>query len=368
MGSPVRILHVVVNMNRGGAETLIMNLYRNIDRSKVQFDFLTCKVGEFDSEIKKLGGRIFRIPYVSEVGHGKYINSLDRFFTSHNEYKIVHSHMDKMSGFVLRSANNAGIPIKIAHSHSTKSQGSIFAKLYKWYAGKYILTNSTHLIACSEKSAQWMFKEKADQTIILKNAVDIRKFQYTVNQKDLIRKKLNIKPNTLVIGHVGRFDYPKNHRFLIKILNNIVNKNQDTVLLLIGDGKLKSIIEKKVSKLNLQDHVKFLGVRTDVESLLHAMDIFVFPSIYEGLPVTLIEAQAAGLPCLVSDKVTKEVTMNSNSIEFLPLNNIKKWVDSINDRRNIVRVKANELTSFNEDYDISNVANSTQEMYLSVAR
>ena len=192
MGGPIRILHVVVNMNRGGAETLIMNLYRNMDRSKVQFDFLTCREGAFDEEIAAMGGRIHRIPYVTDVGHFGYVKALDAFFTSHPEYKIVHSHMDKMSGLVLRSAKKAGIPIRIAHSHNTSSEGGTATKVYKSYAGKFILPNASHLLACSNLAANWLFEKKANQARILKNGIDCDQFAFSAEVRKQVREELKL--------------------------------------------------------------------------------------------------------------------------------------------------------------------------------
>jgi glycosyltransferase involved in cell wall biosynthesis len=364
VGSPIRILHVVVNMNRGGAETLIMNLYRNMDRSKVQFDFLTNKKGVFDPEITRLGGRIYRIPYVTDVGHIKYIKSLDYFFSVHKEYKVVHSHMDKMSGFVLRSAAKAGIPCRVAHSHSTRSQGNLFSRLYKWYAGKYILSNSTHLMACSKKSAQWLFLDKANHSLIVRNAIDSKQFEFSYIHRESARSQLNIKKNAFVLGHVGRFDHPKNHSFIIDLFSEIVKKNKDTILLLIGDGKLRPNIESRVNALGLQENVKFLGERSDVHLMLQAMDVFVFPSLYEGLPVTLIEAQGAGLPCVVSDHITEEVDMGIKAIKYLSLNNVSDWVNSINSLREKERIRETKTSILQKGHDISSISHSTQELYL----
>jgi glycosyltransferase involved in cell wall biosynthesis len=368
MGGPIRVLHVVVNMNRGGAETLIMNLYRNIDRSKVQFDFLTCKKGVFDSEITRLGGRIYRIPYVTEIGHRKYIKSLDYFFRVHKNYKIVHSHMDKMSGFILRSAAKVKIPFRIAHSHSTRSQGGVISRLYKWYAGNFIFRNATHFMACSQKSAEWLFLEKANKALIVKNAIDCDQFMYSSLQREKIRKAFSINKNTFVVGHVGRFDHPKNHIFLIDIFKRILDVHKDSLLILIGDGELKNLVKNKVNDLRLQEHVRFLGVRNDVHLLYQAMDVFVFPSLYEGLPVTLIEAQSSGLPCLVSDHITEEVDMGIKAIRYLSLNNKMNWVESINSVRNKERIKETKLPFIQKGYEITDTAYSTQQLYLNLVR
>src|SRR5690625_4425482 len=205
MDSPLRILHVVVNMNRGGAETLIMNLYRNINRSKVQFDFLTFKPGVFDTEIKNMGGRVHRIPYITDRGHIGFTQALSQFFKKQREYKVIHSHMDKMSGFILKFAKKAKIPIRIAHSHNTESEGGLLAKVYKWYGGSHILTSATHFYACSNKAATWLFKNKSKEAYILKNGIETNQFTFSPNARQTIRSELKLKKDTLVLGHVGRF-------------------------------------------------------------------------------------------------------------------------------------------------------------------
>jgi glycosyltransferase involved in cell wall biosynthesis len=369
MGSPVRILHVVVNMNRGGAETLIMNLYRNIDRTKVQFDFLTCKKGVFDSEITRLGGKIYRIPYVTEIGHLKYIKSLDYFFSAHKNYHVVHSHMDKMSGFVLRSAAKAGILFRVAHSHNTSSEGSVIAKLYKWYAGSKILNNATHLVACSQKAANWLFQKNADKALILKNGIDCNKFQFSNEIRNKVRKELNIPENYFIVGHVGRFNHQKNHKFLIDVFAETLKANEKSILLLIGEGDLLPAIQKKVNYLDLNDHVKFLGVREDVHQLFQAFDVFVFPSYHEGLPVTLIEAQSIGLPCLISDKITNEVDMGLGTVRYLPINNLEKWKISMDVvRKSLLRSEKTKKVLKNNGYDIKSSASQTQDLYLKMVR
>ncbi|HHK5535702.1 glycosyl transferase family 1 [Bacillus cereus] len=369
MGTPLRVLHVVVNMNRGGAETLIMNLYRNIDRSKVQFDFLTCKEGVFDDEVVKLGGKVHRIPYVTDVGHRGYIKALNTFFSSHPQYKIVHSHMDKMSGLVLRSAKKAGIPVRISHSHSTSSEGGTIAKIYKWYAGAFIVPCATHFLACSITAAKWLFADRVSTTEILKNGIECDKFAFSSEIREQVRKELKLHEDAFVIGHVGRFAYPKNHTFLIDIFAQLIESRPKSILLLVGDGPLRVEMEKKVEKLNLTDRVKFLGIRSDINCLLQAFDTFIFPSIYEGLPVTLIEAQGAGLPCIISDTITQDVDLGLNLVEQCSLLEVREWtgkLQSIADRK-ISRSIA-QFALAEKGYDIKNITGFTQKFYVAVSR
>ncbi len=365
MGDPVRVLHVVVNMNRGGAETLIMNLYRNMDRSKVQFDFLTSKQGTFDAEIESMGGKIHRIPYVTDVGHTKYVKELDHFFKTNSAYKIVHSHMDKMSGLILRAAKKARIPVRIAHSHNTKSEGGMASQLYKWYAGNHINPNATHLYACSNAAAKWLFRTKSIETFILKNGIECDKFQYSSDVRKRVRSELQLEKESLVIGHVGRFNHQKNHLFLLDVFSDVVKSLPNAVLILVGGGTLQSKIEEKIIELHLEKQVKLLGIREDIDALLQAFDLFVFPSLHEGLPVTLIEAQGAGLPCLISNTITREVDMGTSLVQYLPLTPSTHWVGQIvdlarkNQSRNLSENVLNE-----KGYNIRKTAKLTQNTYM----
>lgn len=351
MGDPIRILHVVVNMNRGGAETLIMNLYRNIDRSKVQFDFLTCKEGTLDNEILAMGGKVHRIPYVSEVGYFKYIKALDHFFSLYKEYTIVHSHMDKMSGFVLRSAEKAGISKRIAHSHSTISEGSFVARVFKWYAGLNIEKNATHCFACSKEAAKWLFLKNMNKVDILNNGIEFEKFKYDSEIRKSVRSELGVSPEHYIIGHVGRFSHPKNHTFLIDVFADVLKIRPDSTLILVGDGPLRHEIEEKARKLNLWDKTKLLGVRDDINRILQSFDILLFPSLYEGLPVTLVEAQGSGLSCVISDTITRDVDLGAGLIQFESLNNspadwaekVTKFKDRVEDIQGLIQRKGFDI-------------------------
>ncbi|GAA0427117.1 glycosyltransferase family 1 protein [Virgibacillus salarius] len=367
MGSPLRVLHVVVNMNRGGAETLLMNLYRNMDRTRVQFDFLTCREGEFDATIKQMGGRIHRIPYITDVGHHGFRRGLRQFFQQNQEYSIVHSHLDKMSGLVLREAKAANVPIRISHSHNTESEGSLATKLYKSFAGSFITQSATHYYACSQAAANWLFKNKAQQAFILKNGIEADKFQFSQQLRNDMREKLRISENTFVIGHVGRFTRQKNHLYLLELFKEIQREIPNTVLLLVGDGPLKSKVKKRISELNLESHVRLLGIRKDIHLLLQAFDTFIFPSLHEGLPVTLIEAQTAGLPCIIANTITKEVDMGFGLIEYIELNAKDRWIKQIMKchKAAFTRYMYEDAVS-QRGYDIRKTARETQDAYINL--
>ncbi|MEW9501081.1 glycosyltransferase family 1 protein [Jeotgalibacillus marinus] len=365
MGGPLRVLHVVVNMNRGGAETLIMNLYRNIDRTKVQFDFLTCHEGVFDEEIKAMGGKIHRIAYVTKVGHRLYLKNLDQFFKQHQHYKIVHSHMDKMSGFVLRAAARAAIPVRIAHSHNTSSEGGPLSKAYKWYAGKHILKYATQFYACSETAANWLFDKSSNQSLILKNGIECDRFEFSVPNRKKMREDCHLDHHSFVIGHVGRFNQQKNHLFLLEVFADLVQYVPQAQLLLVGEGTLQTSIEKKIQDLHLVNNVHLLGVREDVHLLMQGFDVFAFPSLHEGLPVTLIEAQCAGIPCLISENITDEVDLEMGLVQKISITNKKIWVKALLQTRKQHQVrKTNEKKISQKGYNIRQTAVTTEKSYL----
>lgn len=361
---PIRILHVVTYMGRGGLETMLMNYYRNMDRTKIQFDFLVHRdfEADYDLEILSLGGKIYHVPRLNPFDRN-YIKTIDNFFNIHNEYKIVHSHLDCMSGIPLKYAKKNGIPIRIAHAH-TKSQDKNLKYPIKLVAKQMIPQYATKLFACGNEAGSWMFHGRKFN--ILNNAIDAEKYQYNEKIRTKCREQLKLH-NQLVVGHVGRFSPPKNHDFLIEIFYELLKKKPNSKLLLIGDGEGRKLIEKKAIRLGIKNQVLFLGVRSDVSQLMQAIDVFVFPSLYEGLPVTLIEAQAAGLPCLISNQVPLECKMTD-------LVHVKKlsddasiWADKILDLSK--KERKNTMSYIKEcGYDIHVNAQRLQSYYLRVSR
>ena len=319
-------------MNRGGLETMLMNYYRQMNHSEIQFDFIVHrqKKGHYDDEILKLGGRIIRMPQIRPGNYQNYFKKLDKFFNVNREYKVVHSHINENSSFVLRAAKKYGIPCRIAHSHLS-DLGVDFKLPFRLYARYSMKNHPNKYFACSKNAGQWLFGDQAlkgNELIVLNNAVNVDDFKYNAEVRSRIRKELGIK-NELVLGHIGRFNKQKNHDFLIDIFKSVVNIKPDSILLLAGEGDLRVRIEKKVRQLGLSDKVKFLGVRGDVSDLMQAMDIFLFPSLFEGLPVVLVEAQAAGLRCIVSSAITRESDVTGR-VEFMNLHEApEKWANLI---------------------------------------
>ena len=329
---PIRIAQIIGKWLGGGVESVVMNYYRHIDRTKIQFDFI-CDEDSTNipyDEIKKLGGKIILVPPYQKVF--EYQKDLIKIFKDNN-YKIVHSHLNTLSVFPLRAAKKAGVPVRIAHSHSTTNKKEWKKNLVKQILRPFSKVYATDYMCCSELAGRWLFGNKEydkGNVYLLNNAIDLDKFKYDEQLRNKKRKELNIKDDTLVIGHVGRFVEQKNHRFLIDIFNEFHKQNNDSLLLLVGQGPLMEEIKEKVNSLGLKDCVKFLGQRNDVSELYNLMDLFLFPSLYEGLGIVTIEAQCTKVPCIVSDKIPSVVEI-SNNIKFLKLNNdIEDWTNEIN--------------------------------------
>ena len=361
--NPIRVLQVIRQMNVGGAETFLMNTYRNIDREKVQFDFLVNDTGFFDEEIKSLGGKIYYMDYITQIGQMEYKKKLKTFFKEHSEYTIVHSHIDQVSGIILKAAKESNIPNRISHSHNTRNTNSLLGKMYKKYLQSKINKNATVLMACGEEAAKWLFKEKANEAIIVPNGIDLKRYKYDENIRKKIREELHIDENTIVCGHIGRFSKQKNHKFLIEIFKEYQNINSNSRLILVGDGQLRKQIEKQIKKQKLQESVMLLGKREDSENLYQVFDLLLFPSLFEGMSLVTLEAQAEGLPILCSDTIDRKTDI-TKTIEFMSLkksaNHWAKKIENMDKSRNI---KNNEILSLT-DYNISILAKKMEDKYI----
>ena len=328
---PIRVAQIMGKWVGGGVEAVVMNYYRHIDRDKIQFDFI-CDDDSIripTEEIEKLGGKVILIPPYQKVF--KYHKILKKVLQE-GQYKIVHSHINALSVFSLWAAKSAGVPVRIAHSHSTSNKKEWKKTLLKNILRPFSKVFATDYFCCSELAGRWLFGNKTyDQgkVYLLNNAIDVDKFKYDEKIRKEKRKELNIKDNQLVIGHIGRFVQQKNHEFLIDIFNEIYKQDKNAILLLIGEGPLKEEIQNKVDELRLDKNVKFLGQRSDANELYQSMDVFVLPSLYEGLPVVGVEAQAAGLPCFFSTAMTKE-TKVLDTTQFIDLSkSTKQWSDMV---------------------------------------
>ena len=316
----VRVLHYVGIMNRGGMETFIMNLYRNIDRNKIQFDFAVHgdRAGDFEKEISALGGKFYYFPHMRKDPL-KYRKAWKAFWKNNKErYVAFHMHTNSLANIIaLEEAAKAGIPIRIVHSHSSMANKGrlqwLNDILHKWHQNR-LPKLATHLFACSDRAAEWLFGRteiKGLNVTKINNGVQISDFRYDPEIGKKLRTELNISDKK-VIGHIGTFLPVKNHTFLIETIEKCYFSDPSVRCLLVGNGSRFNEIKDIVKQKHLQDVILFLGVRDDVNKLLSAMDLFIMPSLYEGLPVSLVEVQANGLPALVSDTITKDVAMQNN--------------------------------------------------------
>lgn len=350
MTEPIRIAQVVGKMLGGDVEAVVMNYYRHIDRSKVQFDFLV----DSDStlvprkEIESLGGRVFEIPPYQHVI--EYQRELQRLFKQEG-WEIVHSHINALSVFPLHAAKKAGVPVRIAHSHSTSGKGehakNALKAVLKTQSNRY----PTHRFACSKFAGEWLFGKGVDFEVVY-NAIDLDRFRFNAEARVQARADLGLVGNQFAIGHVGRFTAQKNHTFLIDVFTEVAKRRDDAVLLLVGTGEAWDSVKALVDERGLTDRLQFLGQRSDVNRLYQAFDAFVLPSLYEGLGLVGVEAQVSGLPCLLSDAITREVDVTGRC-SFLPIDDPLAWVNAINAlilESDAKRVSVNE--DLFEQYDI----------------
>lgn len=362
---PTRVLQVVINMNAGGIENMLMNLYREIDRDKIQFDFLfhTDEKCFFEDEILSLGGKIHRMYPIRLHNLSKYLKDTLQFFQNH-DYRIVHSHMNIWSYFILQQAKKANIPIRVAHSHI--AYDSIWdlplnRVPFVFVLKKLINEPLTHRFACGEAAGKWLFGHQ-DFTVI-NNAIQADRFKYKSEIAQEMKQLLEIE-DKVCFGHVGRFNSQKNHDFLIDIFEHIKTEVPNAVLILLGDGKLKKQIEEKVKSKNLDKDVLFLGIQKNVNDYLQAFDYFLMPSLFEGLPVSLVEAQANGLKIFASNQMTTETDITGN-ISFLPVDKgTQVWVDEVLKFQDFIKTNTkNKIVK--AGYDIQSNAISMQNFYLS---
>lgn len=362
---PIRVAHIIGKMVGGGVESFVMNYYRNIDRRKIQFDFIIDSDSKIvpKEEIEKLGGRIIEIPPYQHIF--KYVRELKKVLKK-NKYKIVHSHLNSLSVFPLFCAWSEKIPVRIAHSHSTTNKMERKKNFVKNILKPFSKLFATEYFACSEHAGRWLFGNKSfeqNDVNVIHNAIEVEKFKFNENVRKRVREEYDFQ-DKFVIGHVGRFVKQKNHEFLIDVFNLVVKEKENAVLILIGEGPLEDRIKNKVKKFNLEGKVYFLGIRDDVNELMQAMDCFLFPSLYEGLGIVAIEAQFAGVNCICSTEVPKE-TQISEKIRFLELNNsIECWKEMI---LNICDLQKERYKLFNElsnIYDINKEAKRLEEKYI----
>ena len=330
MSEPLRVAQIMGKMNRGGVEAVVMNYYRAMDKTKVQFDFFVDADSEFPQkeELEQAGAGVFMLPPYSRMwAWQKQLTKQLR----QGRYSIVHAHINTMNVFPMLCAWRAGVPVRICHNHSTAHPGEGKKTVLKYLLRPFNRLFATHWFACGRKAAEWMYGRQAvehNRVVVLPNAIDTTRFAFDEAQRVQIREQLEIEPDVLVLGHVGRFCYQKNHRFLIEIFAELHQMTKSR-LLLIGEGELTQSIRDLVHQKGLEKEVIFLGGKQDTAPYYNAMDAFCLPSFYEGLPVVAIEAQCSGLPCLLSDEVTEEAVLTDRAERFPLENSALQWAQWI---------------------------------------
>ena len=366
---PIRVLQISYDMNLGGAETLIMNIYRNIDRTKVQFDFLLHCPDEsaYDKEILSLGGRIYRLPRYMGYNKIGYDRDLRRFLSEHLEYTIIHDHLMDSATETLRIANEMG-RITVAHSHASGmpfSAGELIRRRFR----RNLWRIADYRFACSKDAGKWLYRGKAGFEI-LNNGIDTNAFRFRSETRAAVRKELGIGESTMLTGTVGRLEPQKNQQRLLDIFPAILERKPDSRLIMVGSGSLETEIKTRINNLGLSDKVILTGPRTDVNELLAGFDVFVLTSLSEGLGIVLVEAQASGLPCVFSDTIPTDVDLIPQLVRRVSLRDGNElWADKILDCSGpeISREDCWEKVAA-EGYDIRESARKLQDFYLSATK
>ena len=362
----IRVLHMFASLDVGGSQTVMMNIYRNIDREKIQFDFVIDHPKEdyFAEEIRSLGGRVYTMPAFRGTNAGEIRRDWNNFFYTHPEYTILHSHTRSYAALYLPVARAHGVKT-IIHSHSTSTGGGVKGAV-KAVMQLPLRHQADVLMACSLDAGEWLYGKRACQSerfILLPNGIDTRRFALAPGTRERYRRELGLE-GRYVIGNVGRFYDVKNHTFLLDVFQKIHEREPEAMLLLVGVGPLQQQMAQKAVELGVAEQVIMTGNRDDVPELLGAMDVFAFPSLWEGLPMTVVEAQAAGLPCVLSDTITKEVDV-SPLVEYLPLGDAEQWADALLTRRQRQDVSKNIARA---GFDIRSSVKRLTELYTALDR
>lgn len=368
--APIRVLHVVGRMDRGGIETLLMNLYRSIDRTQVQFDFLAHygREAAYNDEIRALGGKIYEMPALKSERRVyyrrvfSYILALHRFFREHPEYRILHGHMTNIAAIYMPIAKAYGVSCRIAHSHSTKGKPGLQGLLTE-LLHKPVSRMTTEYFACSHSAAAWLFPSVPEAQIHrFPNAIDLERFRYRPEVRRAVRQSLALG-NALTVICVARFRPEKNQMFLVDVWKHLLHRRPDAVLLFVGDGPCEEVVRTAVIAAGLENKIRFLGPRSDVADLLNAADAFVLPSLWEGLPVTGIEALANGLHGVVSDGIPREMDP-TNMVTYLSLQaHPEAWANALLSAAALPREDVQHQLC-NAGFDIHTAASWLQNFYL----
>lgn len=366
----IRILHSVSNMDRAGIETMLMNYYRHMDRSKIQFDFLCNKkkTGAYDQEILEMGGKIFRTPGLNPMKYPLYLKYMKALFKQNPEYKILEAHNGALGVYALHAAKRNHIPVRIFHAHGASITRDWKMPL-KLFCKSRLLANINQNYTCGHAAAKCYFgKSVAEkkQYVLVPNAIEVERFLYDEPTRNRIRKS-NGLDGKHVIGHIGRFMTQKNHTFLLEVFAKLLDEDKDAYLVLLGDGELLDDVKEKAKRLGIDKAILFVGNVGNANEWYQAFDAFILPSIWEGLPVVGVEAQAADLPCVFSTSITEEVKL-TDKVQFIGLEQpIQHWVQALKEALTNCERRNNATVIADKGYDIKVEAIKLQERYLKLS-
>lgn len=354
----IRVLNIVPALNYcGGIENYAMNYYRYIDRDKIQFDFITHTDLEcsFESEIENLGGNVFKFPKFSLRNLKMLYFMIDNFFSEHNEYKIIHCHMANAAFLYFYIAKKHNIHVRIIHSHNTKYADKLSHAIRNVFLDKIGIYFANYRMACTKEAGDFLFGHS--EYSVIRNAIEVDKYEYDSTIRAAMRKKYGLTDN-FIIGHVGRFVPQKNHRFMIRLIRELIKLNNKYMICFVGEGELYNTIIKESE--DIKDNIIYAGTQYNVHDYYNMFDAFMLPSIYEGLGIVNIEAQCSGLPLVVSEAVPRDICVTDN-VSFLPLS-VDKWVNKIIDiKENYHRETDNKVR--NSRYDIKSEVKKLENVY-----
>lgn len=356
---PIRVAQIMGKLWAGGVEMVVFNYYRAIDKSKVQFDFYydADSTVEPPQDLIDMGARFIKVPPYQKLP--QYLKTLKRYFKENN-YKIVHSHINTLSVFPLFSAWTCHIPVRIAHNHSVPGGNEFKRNALKYFLRLFAKVFATDYFACSEKAGRWMFGDttfEKGKVVVMKNAIDFDRFRPDQDFVESRKKDLEIE-DKYVIGCIGRFTFAKNHKFLINVFSEIMKKRDDVVLLLVGDGELRSDIVRWIKEKNIQDNTILVGQVADPENYYRLCNVVAVPSLFEGLSLTTIESQIAGVPVVISNAVPDEAIISNGITKINDTNSVSLWVSSL------MSEKVVSLNDSSQDYNIENAVIKVEEWYL----
>jgi len=362
-----RVLHIIGKMDLAGAETMVMNLYRTIDRKQIQFDFVvfTKDKGDFDDEILSLGGKIFSLIESNPI---KRMLALKHLLLSHPDYQVVQSHTLYSSAFHLLAAKMAKVSYRIVHSHTTcaVTKSKLIDVIYPFIARKIINKCATHFIGCGQAAANFLFPNQKE-VLLLPNSIDIRSFaEIGEKECDYLNNEFNLDNSYLKIIQVGRLQTVKNHLFSVQIAKELKNNGTPFRMFFVGQGDLYEDIQKEIEIHNLENEVILLGVRTDIPQLMAGADLMLMPSFHEGFPVVLVESQSVGLPALISGRISQEVDLGVDLIEFASLEDrLDVWVKNIKKLTGKRRLNCEERLSIisSKGYDVKINVKNLEQLY-----